>query len=95
MVRSQFPDRVGKIQASWREIRNQWQRPDLHSEIGGDRRENIRRVNVATTTYGDRIGGVQMHDRAAVRAFVVHSHVQEVLTGRFVARDMVAVIIKP
>ena len=28
---------------------------------------------------------MQMHDRAAVRAFVVHGHVQEVLTGRFVA----------
>ncbi len=58
------------------------------------RRENIRRVNVATITYGDRVGGVQMHDFAAVMGFYVHSHVREVLTGRFVARDIVAVIIK-
>ena len=94
MVLAEFPDRVGEIQTSRWEIGNQRERADLHGVISGDRRENIRRVNVATTTDCDRVGGMQMHDRAAVRTFVLHGHVQEVLTGRFVARDMVAAIIK-
>ena len=95
MFRGQFPDRVGEIQASRWEIGNQRERADLHGVIGGDWRENIRRVNVATTTDGDRVGGMQMHDRAAVRPFVVHGHVQEILAGRFVARDVVAIISQP
>ena len=87
-------DRFSKRQIAGREIGHQGQTANAHNVIGGDRRQQIIRIEAVDTTDGDRMGRMKMHDRPGPRSLLIHGPVQEGFLGRLVAGHMISRIVQ-
>ena len=90
VLAGQGADRLGEFLVARREIGDERQPADAHDEIGGQRRQRVRRIDFIENAHRDRVGRMQVNDGAAIGALLVHDDVQERFLGRRIAVDQMA-----